>query len=80
LKVKAIKCHNCEDVIFSRTRDDFRECSCRLIHVDGGFEYFKVGHVSGSKYEIIELNLPVSMDDLYEDWNEMTDQYGVVHI
>lgn len=36
-----IKCLNCEDVIESHNRQDFKRCSCGSVAVDGGKDYLK---------------------------------------
>ncbi len=41
----SIKCLNCEDVIKSTYRHDFKFCKCGSVAVDGGLDYLKrVGH------------------------------------
>lgn len=47
----AIKCKKCGDVIESKTRHDFKECSCKACYVDGGLDYCRVG----GKLEDIEF-------------------------
>lgn len=37
------KCLACGDIIESRHRHDFVECSCGAIFVDGGHDYFRAG-------------------------------------
>lgn len=37
------KCLQCNDIIESRSRHDFVECSCGEIFVDGGREYIRRG-------------------------------------
>lgn len=41
IKRNAIKCNRCGDVIESRHRHDFVECSCGNCCVDGGTLYLK---------------------------------------
>ena len=42
MKINAIYCDNCKEIIYSRSNaHDYRKCSCGNIAVDGGFEYFK---------------------------------------
>ena len=36
-----IRCKKCGDIIESKTRHDFRTCSCGAVAVDGGCDYLK---------------------------------------
>lgn len=39
------QCKKCGDIIFSRSRHDYRTCKCGAIAVDGGMDYARrVGH------------------------------------
>ena len=40
---KAIKCTNCNDVIYSVMRHDYRSCECGAVTIDGGRDYVKIG-------------------------------------
>ena len=48
-----VKCVKCGDIIESKTRHDFIECSCRSIFVDGGKDYLRRG---GHLENIIDLS------------------------
>ena len=37
------KCKKCGDIIESKHRHDFVQCSCRSIFVDGGHDYIRRG-------------------------------------
>ena len=78
MKLKAIHCLGCDDIVYSRAQHDFRECSCGCVYVDGGFNYFKYGALPGAEFNAIEVDIDVTLETLYEDWNKMTDSYGVV--
>ena len=80
MRLKAIHCKNCDEVLYSRAQHDFRECSCGYINVDGGQHYFKYGAIPGAEFDVTEIDVDVSLNDLYDDWNEMTDNYGVAQI
>lgn len=43
LKRNRIKCKRCGDIIESKSRHDFVECSCQSCFVDGGTSYQRVG-------------------------------------
>ena len=77
MKVQAVKCPTCGDIIFSRARHDFRVCSCDETFVDGGFDCFRYG---GDNHPIpMELEIEQTEAELYQDWNYRTDKYGVIH-
>lgn len=38
-----IKCKKCGDIIESKTRHDFVQCSCKSCFVDGGHDYRRIG-------------------------------------
>lgn len=57
----AIKCNHCGDVIESKTRHQFVECSCKTVYVDGGLDYLRRGFQNSqddytelSEYEDVE--------------------------
>lgn len=43
LTKNAIKCLKCGDIIESKYRHDFVQCSCGSCFVDGGLNYCRVG-------------------------------------
>ena len=47
-----IRCNNCGDIIESKYRHDFVQCSCGRVFVDGGHDYLRRGFTeSDSDYE-----------------------------
>lgn len=86
MKIKAIRCPRCKDVIYSRARHDYRQCGCGLIGVDGGFDYWKVTMKThpGKPFatwkigDMVKLDLDVTRDELYKDWNKGIDKYGII--
>lgn len=36
-----IKCKKCEDIIESKSTNDYKKCSCGTVAVDGGKDYLK---------------------------------------
>ena len=82
--VKAIKCKNCGDIIYSRSRHDFHWCSCKSCAIDGGFDYLKIVGQPNDWQSIDVTVLPLESEDnikkiLFDDWNKGTDKYGVIH-
>lgn len=83
MRINAIKCLKCGDIIYSRSRHDFRWCSCESCAVDGGFDYLKiVGNKENWEFKRINV-LENKTDDeakkiLFEDWNKGKNKYGVL--
>jgi len=44
MKINAIQCKKCLDIIYSRNQHDYRKCSCLddYVAIDGGNEYCKI--------------------------------------
>jgi hypothetical protein len=78
MKLKAIHCLSCNDTVYSRAQHDFRWCSCGSINADGGRTYFKYGTIPGATFDIVEIDVSISLDELYDDWNSMIDNYGII--
>ncbi len=85
ITVKAIKCLQCDDIIYSRANHDYRSCSCRGVSVDCGHHIQDIKNnnimrVVGSNYKIIEITLDIPIDKapkiLYDDWNNRVNKYG----
>ena len=73
--IKAYRCKKCEDVIFSRAKHDYRSCSCGAIAVNGGIEFFRV--TSRNQFpETVALDLDITKEELYADWNSRKDEFG----
>lgn len=77
MKIDALKCKKCGDVIFSRCRRDMRWCSCGSIAIDGGFDYTKVTG-SPDEIEFVQIMVDANKDELYNDWNTKKDNHGLV--
>ena len=85
ITVKAIKCLQCNDIIYSRATHDYRSCSCRGVAVDCGHHIQEVRtdnimRIVGNNYKIIEINIDLPLDEapkiFYDDWNKRTNIYG----
>ena len=77
MKVTAVQCNHCRDVIYSRARHDMRWCSCGKTAIDGGSEYVRL---MGDIYELEPYNLIVdaTQGELYNDWNRSEDRFGLI--
>ena len=78
ITVFSIICKKCKDEIYSRTRHDFRWCSCKSIAIDGGQKSDVRICGEPGNYWPNELNLDVTLKDLYDDWNTYKDKYGLI--
>lgn len=80
--IKAAKCKLCNDIIYSRTRHDYRTCSCGNLSIDGGQQdYIKIDFASNNPddFEFLDLELDVTLQQLYDDWNCYNkDKYGLI--
>ena len=70
----ALYCRKCEDVIISRTRHDFNRCKCLDVAIDGGHEYMRVCYETDADYQVIDIDLPYTSEELYQDWNSRRDK------
>ena len=83
MKIKARKCPLCKDLIFSRARHDFRNCSCGAIFVDGGFDYLRMGFTTKAvesfrRIKTVDVIVDATKEELYDDWNKKTDKFGLI--
>lgn len=53
----ALRCLDCKDVIESKHRHDFVQCTCGNVFVDGGLEYQRIGYkwTDGLGYENLSM-------------------------
>ena len=75
MKVSAIQCNDCRDIIYSRARHDFRWCTCKNCAIDGGLDYLRV---IGDGYKMKTLVIESTKEELYNDWNNSKDLFGLV--
>ena len=69
------KCRVCGDLIFSRHRHDFVQCSCGAISVDGGMDYLKRGgHLAYIEEKSIIVN-DDAIKDILTELDENGDKY-----
>ena len=80
MKIQCVKCIECGDIIFSRARHDFRSCGCGYTSIDGGLEYSKVSCEDLNTVICLEVDLPVTKKELYNDWNYHLNNYGILTI
>lgn len=78
MKVFALRCPKCGDIIYSRAQHDFHYCSCKYMFIDGGFEYSRFGAESLDNIDQLEIDVKATKEDLYKDWNKNTNKFGVI--
>ena len=78
MRVTAIQCPECKTTIYSRAHHDFNSCECGKCHVDGGFEYFKMGWGTSEKPQSFQVEVDATKEQLYVDWNSGKNKFGVV--
>ena len=76
MRVNAIKCPTCGDVIYSRAVHDYRPCTCGASAIDGGFDYIRVTGANIGNLKVI--NVKATKMDLYRDWNLHLDKFGLI--
>lgn len=77
MKVNAIQCPKCKDVIYSRTRHDFRSCTCGEVQIDGGFDYVKISFNKVCP-NTIKIDVKASKQQLHNDWSCAVDYFGLI--
>jgi len=79
MKIGGILVKETGEIIYSRARHDFRWDSTHKYAVDGGQEdYHRRVFESEDGFREIVFDLPVSAEELYEDWRTGSDKYGVI--
>lgn len=74
--VKAVQCNGCQDIIYSRTENDDRKCTCKATTISGGILNKKVKSTCG--YKDIDIELNTGLRELYEDWAIWHDKFGLI--
>lgn len=64
-----IFCKHCKNIIYSRSRHDYRSCDCGKCAIDGGFDYSRlIGNEED--YIVLEINKDKLLEFmLHCDWN-----------
>lgn len=59
IKKNGLFCTNCNSIICSFHRHDFKSCVCCAIFVDGGNDYFRFGGsgLDKGEYKIVEVKI-----------------------
>ena len=78
--VRAIHCEECNTTVYSRASEDLRECECGRIRVYGGcMSHFKYDiKDKKAKYRTIKIDIQATPNDLYDDYENMEDRFGLI--
>jgi len=68
IKVEAVQCPICDDIIYSCARHDYHSCTCGNCDIDGGFDYLKYGWTNVKPVQI-EIEVDATKEELYNSWN-----------
>jgi hypothetical protein len=79
IKVNAIQCPHCLDIIYSKAHYDYHHCACGDCMVDGGKDCFRFGYKDIFPAQIIVQLPKETWSSLYDDWNKKIDKLGVIH-
>jgi hypothetical protein len=87
MKVSAVHCHECKEVVYSRHRHDARQCSClgddalaSGVMIDGGRDYTKLIYKNLETFLLKEIEIDATTYILEEDWKNCADKYGVIKL
>ena len=75
MKLAAIICLKCNDMLYLRTEYDTRQCECKHTTLAMAKGEFKV---SCKDFRRATIMLPYDKKQLYEDYNEERDRLGVI--
>ena len=83
MKIEAYQCKKCKEYIYSRARHDYKECSCKGLAVDGGHyhpnqTWIPQRIIGDLKAEYKIFDVEVTEKELYTDWNDSKNEYGVI--
>ncbi len=78
MEVTVVFCHKCFNMIFSRTRHDFRSCPCSNVSIDGGFDYTRI--VGDTSCKTFKLEIQNTKQELYDDWNLGINKLGIIKV
>ncbi len=78
MKVTAIKCLVCGDILISRSIHDYHKCSCKQLCIDSGQQVYVWIYGGTDKIEYIKLEIPITEKELYRDWRNGIDKWKVL--
>lgn len=77
IKIPALQCLVCGDIVYSRANHDCRFCSCSEVMVDAGPGY---GRAAGDmdKCKAVIVKLRTTIEGLEKDWELGKDKFGLI--
>lgn len=79
--VKAVKCLNCGEIVYSRDTEDLAVCDCGNAYAHGGPFGRVYGGAIPDSYERVEIEVPVTdFRDLKYDYSMGKNRYGKINI
>jgi len=79
MMIHGVVCPNCKDFIYSRTRHDFRTCTCGDTSIDGGqTDYIKLSAKNMKDIQHLTMEIKTTLGKLYDDWNLKLDKLGLI--
>ena len=90
MKVKAVKCYQCDTIIYSRCKQDVRACNCfdldrdkrgPWISIRGGLKDPRVSSQHRSCFQLIDIQIKDDIvSSLYRDWVHDINEYGLIDL
>lgn len=79
MNIRALKCKKCNCIIYSRANHDMKWCKCKSCAIDGGQQndFYTVSGKS-ENYELIDLDIDTTIEELYNDWNKGFNKLGLI--
>lgn len=78
MTINAVRCEYCGCVIYSRCKDDYRECECKLVSVSGGQAAQHVETSSNTSFKKMKIDVDVTHRIMYDDFESGNDRYGFI--
>jgi len=90
MKIKAVKCYQCDTIIYSRCKQDVRACNCfdldrdkrgPWISIMGGLKDPRVSSQHRSCFQIVDIQIKDDIvPKLYRDWVHDLNKYGLIDL
>jgi hypothetical protein len=77
MKINAIQCPNCKDIVYSRAKYDKRFCGCGDVAIEGGFDYRKISF-RGMSPTSLEIDVDIDKVTLANDYSSKANKYGLL--
>lgn len=81
IKVNALICPLCNDLIYSRARYDLRACSCGSISIEGGLDSVEIYYDKNKikeKPKTFKFGVSATREEFLRDWSNEIDKLGLI--